>query len=385
MFGFGKKKIKKLEKISNNIQVIPEEFYGAKDPTIQFEQVVKKVKNNPKKTFKLNSNTGRLNKFFQNKIVKYSLIAFCSIIIIFFISWYYINQAQKVEQEVIIETKDLTTQESQLEGVEELIIIEEVEPVVEEKIEEVVKDVVTSTIAITEDMLEFPKLILINSPDIDGDALTDIEEEVFNTDSGTWDTDGDGFYDGQEVYNLYNPTGLAPMKIIDAGLVQEYINPIWQYRVYYPVAWQVGQVDTLGNQVLFSSITGDYIELVAFEKETTVIFQTWFGEKAKGQSFSDLQKIKNKFQQDGWKRKDDLVAYFVDDKRVYVLIYNPGSSNLISYRHIMQMMVQSFRPSKTIISIPDQEILPALPNFDENKEDEITENSNTVTTSQENI
>jgi hypothetical protein len=33
------------------------------------------------------------------------------------------------------------------------------------------------------------------------------------------------------------------VKIIDSGLITEYTNPIWQYRIYYPAGWQVGEVD----------------------------------------------------------------------------------------------------------------------------------------------
>ena len=41
--------------------------------------------------------------------------------------------------------------------------------------------------------LDFPRMIFSKASDIDADKLTDIEEELFGTDSGTWDTDGDGY------------------------------------------------------------------------------------------------------------------------------------------------------------------------------------------------
>jgi hypothetical protein len=39
-------------------------------------------------------------------------------------------------------------------------------------------------------------------PDMDGDALLDVEEAAIGTDALNPDTDGDGFYDGEEVFEL---------------------------------------------------------------------------------------------------------------------------------------------------------------------------------------
>ncbi len=365
MFGFWKKKIKKPEKVSKNIQVIPEEFYGAKDPAIHYEQVKKlqSIENGPKiKEQKIYKEKTKLASLIQTKKFKYISIGLVAVVVVALISWYYINQAQKDRIVVLPEVEEIVAEEIQEEVVEEPLLIEVVE---EEVPEEIVQEIVTTTPALQEEILEFPKLILVDTPDIDNDALTDLEEELFNTDSGTWDTDGDGYYDGQELYNLYNPAGLAPMRLVDAGLVQEYVNPTWQYRVYYPVPWLMGEVDTMADQVLFSSLSGDFVEIVVFKKDKTTSFESWFGDKAKGQSFSNLQKFTNRFQEDGWKRKDNLVAYFVNTDKVYVLIYNPGSTGLIPYRHVMQMMIQSFRPSKTVISIPEQDVLPTPPDFAE--------------------
>ncbi|HPL95271.1 MAG TPA: hypothetical protein PLF15_00615 [bacterium] len=48
--------------------------------------------------------------------------------------------------------------------------------------------------------------------DSDNDSLTDIEEEIFGTDLNNPDSDGDGYLDGEEVLNGYNPMG--PGKLI---------------------------------------------------------------------------------------------------------------------------------------------------------------------------
>jgi len=125
----------------------------------------------------------------------------------------------------------------------------------------------------------------------------------------------------------------------------------------------MGEVDSLSNQVLFSSAPGDFVEIAVLEKDSAVTFATWFGANAKGQNFSDLQKFTNRFQEEGWKRKDNLVAYFVNNNKVYVLVYNSASGGPVLYRHVIQMMMQSFRPNKTLVTIPDQVALPAFPDF----------------------
>ena len=43
--------------------------------------------------------------------------------------------------------------------------------------------------------------------DSDNDSLTDFMEEIYGTDKNNPDTDGDGYLDGQEVQNGYNPKG----------------------------------------------------------------------------------------------------------------------------------------------------------------------------------
>jgi len=164
------------------------------------------------------------------------------------------------------------------------------------------------------------------------------------------------------LVNLYNPRGFAPVKLIDSGLVAEYVNPVQQYRVYYPINWQVGEVDSSANQVLFSTITGDFIELSIFEMGATEDFPTWFSRIAKGQQFTDVVPFSNRFGESGYKRKDGLVAYFIYSGRVFVFIYHAGNESLASYRHVMQMMFNSFRPHKSNVEIPDQVMLPGVSN-----------------------
>ncbi len=51
------------------------------------------------------------------------------------------------------------------------------------------------------------KVLEIGKADDDGDGLNNRDEDKYDTDKNTPDTDGDGFTDGDEVKNGYNPAG----------------------------------------------------------------------------------------------------------------------------------------------------------------------------------
>lgn len=204
-----------------------------------------------------------------------------------------------------------------------------------------------------------PLLSLTVASDSDSDKLSSDEEELFQVDPEVWDTDKDGYYDGQEVYNLYNPKGLAPMRIIDSGLVREYVNPQWQYRVYYPVVWEATPLDQRnGNEVLFNASQGDYVQIKAYTKLPGESFPGWFGRVVNDQIYTDLTQQTNRFQIPYYRRKDGLVNYIDTPTSVYILILYSRTDGSNDFVHVNDMMVQSFRPGKVTIDLPLQPILP---------------------------
>lgn len=384
---FGKKnKNKIVEELDKNIQVIPDDFYGGKDPVVHYagERNLAKGKQgvSPDKKFRAKTSStsngifARIKNFFSHKAVLYSALGILFLAFVGGVTWYYLNQAGFVGQSAMVVPESVVDESKtslEVDSATDVVI----EPAGEEILDKSEMDLSatntqvevvdlaseTKPLSLEDRPIDFPRIILTDSVDIDSDNLTDLEEEIFGTDSGVWDTDNDGYYDGQEVVNLYNPKGLAPVKLIDSGLIREYVNPVWQYRIYYPIVWEQGTVDTESRQVLFSSITGDYVEVLVYQKNNQENFVDWFARKALGEKYSELSTFATVFQEESYKRRDGLVYYFVRGNNIYVLVYHPGVTGFIPFRNTVQFMANSFRPSKTIINIPDQVVLPTAPDY----------------------
>ena len=194
----------------------------------------------------------------------------------------------------------------------------------------------------------FPSTISSFGKDSDEDGLTDAEELILKTDGSISDTDQDGYNDMLELQNLYNPTGFAPIKIIESGLVQEYTNPLWEYRLYYPLSWNQAEVDNIGDRVLFSTISQQFIEVSVIKKQKDEAFTQWFGRYAQSENITNLIKQINRFDQSYYVRNDGLVAYIYTDEVVYVIVYKNDNDETIEYKNILSLMAQSFRSNKSI-------------------------------------
>lgn len=345
MFLF-KKRNSKLEAektpITARVIVIPEAFYGGADPVIHYAGELTKLPNGsaaPVSKIPLPV-PGAKKKSGKNKKGFFIGGGIFFLLFVGVTTWYYLGQEQAARSSLPVNRPAQTRTTPKPDR----RIIQQTPTTTQETVAtpSIVPPTTTARI-VTPELGQFPRIFLADSADLDSDTLTDTEEEAFGTDSGVWDTDADGYYDGQEVVNLYNPVGFAPVKIIDSGLTREYVHPTLGYRIYFPAPWESAAVDERAEQVIFSAVNGDFVEVRVFEKSPQESFETWFGRAATGQVFSDLIPISNRFGVDGWRRKDNLVAYYETDHSVVVLLYHPGGEEAIFYRHVMIMMRESFR------------------------------------------
>lgn len=370
---FGRKK-EQTEEDSQRLQVhtIPDLFYGGKDPILYHQKTVQdstQNTQNPNKNFlgKQAVGSGEKHKllFLSNKkpvwFISAALFGVVSLIGVYYLRGYF--QARSILRlETEAAKQSNAPQAATQSGTSTRAIEPQKSSVVSSTSSE--KFVSSSTDLIPEDAplsesdaeklnIKFPPFSSSEATDIDKDQLSDKEEEIFDTDSGSWDSDADGYYDGQEVFNLYNPKGFAPVRLIDSGLIKQYINLIFDYRLYYPKDWQVGEVDKSGKQVLLSAVSGDYIEVRA-AKDDKRDFTAWFEQHAANQNITDLLQFTNRFEVEGWKRRDSMVAYFPSKGMVYIMVYRPGNVGPAVFKNVMNMMIQSFRPASAGKELPEQ-------------------------------
>lgn len=374
MFGFKKKKNVETAPatalpLSTRISVIPFDFYGGKDPVVHFEtnkpvkeHVVKSSADVVKKTVQTLPDKSKIVLTNKKFFVIGGLVLFLLCVIgtsIYVFRGYFLSLLLPTNQGFINPENPATpsTQVVNIPSAPEKNVTS-TEPAVVNTSSTITDGTVTPPQQFPVQLGQFPEQNLANTADLDADQLTDAEEEFFLTDPGSSDTDQDGYYDGLEVFNLYNPKGFAPVKIVDSGLVREYVSPNWQYRLYYPINWQSAEVDKDGNQVIFSTANGDFIEVRAFSKPLNQSFPDWFGTTVLDEQFSDLVFLKNRFGVQGYERGDRLVSYFPTDTKIFVLLYHATTPGPISYRHIMIMATQSFRVDKNTVEIPEQVVLP---------------------------
>lgn len=348
--------------------VMPEDFFGGKDPVVHFQPASPAVKRgieHQKSAAPAGAPGQRAARwegsfFSRHKIIAIAVAAASCVFVVAAISWYYIEDARRSAAARLAMERPSPPTPPEASRQPPVPLAKEApaatsttdtaqtEPEPAESAPPVFGDT----------PIQFPRLIFVDTTDLDGDSLTDMEEDVFATDSGVYDTDGDGYYDGQEVLNLYNPRGVAPVKLFDSGLVREYQSPAWKYRVYYPAGWESAPVDAEGLQVLLSSVTGDYIEIRTSKKNPGESFSSWFGRMASREQFSDLSPIQNRFQVPLFERSDRLVSYADTDEAVFVIVYQPRSPAAVPFRRIMSMVTQSFRPARHDAEMPAQIPMP---------------------------
>ncbi len=341
-----------------SVQTIPADFYGGVNPVVKFKRVERevalgegpKLTEPEKKMLDKSTAAGSGDPLHPTNILanrKYALIfgaSFFVIIVAGVSTYYYLQLRQQPKNNLPAQPKiSITTTSIPTPAVDTTTPEAEVST--------------TTPQSLAEAPIDFPSSLLGDSPDLDKDNLTDAAEDLFITDPSKPDTDSDGYNDGHEVFYMYNPAGKEPIRLIASGNVKDYENPVLGYKVFYPTTWAVGNVDETHKDVLFSTITGENIELRTFDLLPGQTFTDWFAKWAPNEQFANLADFQTYFQQPGKNRKDNLVYYFTDNSHVYVLLYHTTDSNIVNYRSILVMMARSFRTQ----GFAPPAILPAVP------------------------
>lgn len=178
--------------------------------------------------------------------------------------------------------------------------------------------------------------------DADNDGLTVEEEALFLTNVARDDSDRDGYKDGQELINLFNP--LVPGQSLEnSGLVNRYKNENFDYSVLIPKAWLPSPANTDNSELMFltDSETGEFISITV-----TVNSAQQTLEMLKSSYFSTGDQTEN-FNLGGrpaWRTK--IKVLMVMEQYVYVVEYHQNQSGQANFPAVLEMMLKSFELNK---------------------------------------
>jgi flagellar basal body-associated protein FliL len=187
------------------------------------------------------------------------------------------------------------------------------------------------------------------SLDSDADKLTDVEEDLYQIERRTPDTDGDGYLDGDEIISGYNPKVAGGAKLETSGLVNQYSNPVFNYEVLYPTSWLARPEDQSLQVVLFMTSTEEFMKISVEDNAEKLDLVNWYLRLSPGADLNLLEKKTTAKGYDALVSPDKLTYYILDPNtqdKVYVLTYNIGSLSQINFLSTFQMMVNSFTVSK---------------------------------------
>ncbi|MFC1612815.1 hypothetical protein ACFL23_00610 [Patescibacteria group bacterium] len=174
--------------------------------------------------------------------------------------------------------------------------------------------------------------------DSDHDGLTDLEEELFGSDKLNFDSDGDGYLDGLEVINFYNPSAFAPKSLDEAGLVNIYNES--RYNILYPYNWETEVVEE--GKILFKASNGEFIQLMLSPNLDGFSVKDWYLSQVPNPMdiILDMEEITNSNRMNGLKI-DENVVYLNDYNYIYVITYNFALTGQINYPSVFIMMYRS--------------------------------------------
>lgn len=180
--------------------------------------------------------------------------------------------------------------------------------------------------------------------DSDSDGLSDVEEAVFGTDAHVPDSDSDGFLDGNEVFNLYNPAAKAPVRLLDSGLVTALVSPAG-WSMYVPRGWTSTLDATDGSRATISTGQGEVFHISIQGNPNNATLADWYVAGHAGTTASQLRTILTKGGLTGLLGPERTDAEFAWEGKVFVLQYDLGSKPFINFRTSYEMLLNSLRLS----------------------------------------
>lgn len=182
-----------------------------------------------------------------------------------------------------------------------------------------------------------------NNLDQDKDELSTEEELLFATDSNDADTDNDGYKDGVEIINLYNPL-LSNQALKHSSLVKQFSNQTVKYLLLIPKNWLAETVDNNDLETTFTpdSSTGDFMNLNA-EIANQQSLQQWAQSQAGGNNLSSFTLGKeSKISALQMKTSDEHIIFAKVNNYFIKFTYHIDSASNPFFNSTFLMMLNSF-------------------------------------------
>jgi len=210
--------------------------------------------------------------------------------------------------------------------------------------------------------------------DSDNDSLTDSEEtEIYKSTFDKPDTDEDGYLDGLEVLNLYNPAGFKPVKLVETENFTTVTNPVFGYSVLSPKTFVEGKVDTDGKEMFFTANSGENFIITVRPNKEKIPLRTWYETNAPQVVGEQVREIITKQGLKGLLSPDQLALYIAREDVVYEIRYDLGLATQAKYLQTFFMFQNSliftnkpqYVPTETPFAPPSQVEFEVIPPIDE--------------------
>ncbi|MBP9869002.1 hypothetical protein KBC59_00375 [Patescibacteria group bacterium] len=173
--------------------------------------------------------------------------------------------------------------------------------------------------------------------DTDSDGLTDLEEALYASDAKNPDSDNDGFLDGNEVFHLYNPGGLAPGRLIDAKLVAQVDAPA-DWSIMIPTTWKAELAGDGASAILTTGRSESFRISIENNPEGKSVLD-WYLATHPEADASFVLKYRSKRGYEGIIGADQLTTYLPWGSKIFVVRYDLAEQPFINFRTSYFMMM----------------------------------------------
>ena len=177
--------------------------------------------------------------------------------------------------------------------------------------------------------------------DTDGDQLTDIEENLYQTNPSLVDTDGDSFSDLAEILGLYDPTKDGGAKLFDSGLVDVYQNQTYHYSLLYPASWTARALTAENKEIIFNSNIGEFIEIIVQSNPLGLSAYNWYVSQNPNINTGNLTTLLVD-NLPAVQSPDGLTTYLGAGSNIYVITYNVGTTQQMNFYSTYQFFLETF-------------------------------------------